>query len=67
MARKKKAVPTNNFVSLLLYFACMKNRITSVAFVMAIPIATGKLNAPRFTNATATVMAVPTINAAKMA
>ena len=55
MNRKKNAMPTNSFVSWLLYFACMKNRMTSVALVMAMPIATGKLNAPRLTNATATV------------
>ena len=67
MKRKKKAVPTNSLVSRLLYFACMKNRMTSVALVMAMPIATGKLKDPRLTNATATVMAVPTISAAKTA
>ena len=45
----------------------MKNRMTSVALVIAMPIATGKLNEPRLTNATATVTAVSTISAPKIA
>ena len=36
MTRKKNAVPTNSFVSRLLYFTCMKNRMTSVALMIAI-------------------------------
>jgi hypothetical protein len=67
MKRKKNAIPTNSLVRRLLYFTCMKNRITSVALVMAMPSATGKLNTPRFTNATATVTAVSTIRAPKIA
>jgi len=64
--RKKSAIPTTSFVRRLLYFTCMKNRTTSVALVTAIAIATGKLSEPRFTNATATVIAVSTISAPKM-
>jgi hypothetical protein len=44
----------------------MKNRMTSVALVIAIAMATGKLNLPRLTNATATVTTVSTIRVAKM-
>ncbi len=50
--RKKNAPPTTSFVSRLLYFTCMKNRMTSVALMIAIAIATGKFSTPRLMNAT---------------
>jgi len=61
-----KVFHTVIFVRRLLYFTCMKNSTTSVALVMAMPMATGKLNDPRLTNATPTVAAVNTISAEKM-
>jgi hypothetical protein len=60
-------MPTIIFVRRLLYFTCMKNRMTSVALVMAMPSATGKLSEPRWMKATPTVIAVRIINAAKTA
>src|SRR6185436_19080940 len=66
--RKKNAVPTISFVSLLPYFTCMKNRTTSVALVTAIASAIGKFScAGKSMKAAATVSAVPTISAPKMA
>ena len=58
--------PQISFVRLLLYFTCMKNRITSVAFRMAIDSATGKFSAPRLMNATDTVIAVSTMSDPKI-
>src|SRR5688572_19125765 len=66
MIRKKNDVATNIFVSLLAYFACMKNRITSVALSTAIDRAMAKLNGWTLMNATATVTAVSTIRLPKM-
>ena len=54
------------FVSVLLYFACMKNRMTSVALVIAMPIATGKFRAPKLWVATSTVRIVSTISDPKI-
>src|SRR4026207_2074088 len=64
--RKKNAVPTISFVSLLPYFTCMKNSTTSVALKTAMVSATGKFRSPRFTNAASTVRMVHTISAPKI-
>ena len=40
-------MPRIFFVTRLLYFTCMKNSITSVAFRIAIAIATGKFKRER--------------------
>jgi hypothetical protein len=45
----------------------MKNRTTRVALRIAIEIATGKFSRPRLMNATATVVAVNTRSAPKIA
>ena len=60
------AMATTILVIRLLYFTCMKNSTTSVALVMAMPIATGKFADPRLMNATPTVAAVNTISDRKM-
>jgi hypothetical protein len=57
---------TKSFVSWLLYFTCMKNRITRNALPTAMPSATGKLRIPRSMNATPTVIAVSTISEVKI-
>ena len=53
---RRTRVPQISFVSWLLYFTCMKNRMTSVALRMAMPSATGKFSGPRLMNATVTVI-----------
>ena len=44
----------------------MKNRTTSVALVMAMPMATGKFKKPKLCVATSTVTIVNTISAPKI-
>ncbi len=66
MATKNRLSTTVSLVSRLLYFTCMKNRMTSVAFTPAMARATIGLNEPRLTNAAPTVRADRTISAPKI-
>ena len=50
----------------ILFFMHVKYRMTSVALLIAIPSAIGKLSVPRLTNATATVIAVSTMSSPKI-
>ena len=67
MASHRKAAPTTSWVSRLLYFTCMKNRMTSVALKTAMPRATTALNGPKSWVAAQTVRNSPTIKMPKTA